>query len=193
MMVSSHSLHHPNQLYIMAFDSGPANAIARHAIDEISEFSKEIETPKYIKVFISQEIVKTGCFVRVQREEAQALRMRLAHWNHIWRSWMLQSILTTEVKVKPCMLEKGMVVFWSGVYCLRMLDKMKISLIKKQKLVAELEVLGEREGTAKPFEHMKEIVAHDVVTLGEMETLLAHAQVRVSLKAGFVAYIKERE
>ncbi|GKA52701.1 hypothetical protein Tco_0746016 [Tanacetum coccineum] len=38
--------------------SGPADAIARRAIDEISEFSGETKTPKYMKVFISQEIVE---------------------------------------------------------------------------------------------------------------------------------------
>ncbi|GJT73000.1 hypothetical protein Tco_1032286 [Tanacetum coccineum] len=64
---------------------------------------------------------------------------------------------------------------------------LRISLSKKRRLVAELEALGEREGVAKPFERMKEIIARDAVMLGELETLLARAQVRVSLKAGFVA------
>ncbi|GJU76545.1 hypothetical protein Tco_1273615 [Tanacetum coccineum] len=53
--------------------------------------------------------------------------------------------------------------------------------------------VGEREGAAKPFEHMKEIVARDAVTLGELETLLARVQVGFSLKAGFVADMEERE
>ncbi|GJV33650.1 hypothetical protein Tco_1394050 [Tanacetum coccineum] len=39
----------------------------------------------------------------------------------------------------------------------------------------------------------KEIVARDAVTLGELETLFARAQVGVSLKAGFVADMEEWE
>ncbi|GJU76544.1 hypothetical protein Tco_1273614 [Tanacetum coccineum] len=70
---------------------------------------------------------------------------------------------------------------------------LRISLSKKHRLVAEVEALGEREGAAKLFEHMKEIFARDAVTLGELETLLARAQVGVSLKAGFVADMEERE
>ncbi|GJY63435.1 hypothetical protein Tco_0464895 [Tanacetum coccineum] len=58
--------------------SGPANAIARRAIDEISEFNGETKTPKYMKMFISQWIVKARRFIRVQREEAQAVRSSLA-------------------------------------------------------------------------------------------------------------------
>ncbi|GJV33649.1 hypothetical protein Tco_1394049 [Tanacetum coccineum] len=54
--------------------SGPANAIARRAIDEISEFSGETETPKYMKVFISQEIVETRRFIRVNRIREDKLR-----------------------------------------------------------------------------------------------------------------------
>ncbi|GJV34998.1 hypothetical protein Tco_1407475 [Tanacetum coccineum] len=74
----------------------------------------------------------------------------------------------------------------------RLADKIKISLSKKRRLVAELEALGEREDVAKPFEHMKEIVARDAVTLEELETLLACALVGVSLKAGFVADMEEK-
>ncbi|GKE19139.1 hypothetical protein Tco_1426716, partial [Tanacetum coccineum] len=70
---------------------------------------------------------------------------------------------------------------------------LRISLSKKRRLVAELEALGEQEGVAKPFEHMKEIVTRDAVTLGELETLLEHAQVGVSLKASFVVDMEKNE
>ncbi|GKD70813.1 hypothetical protein Tco_1324903, partial [Tanacetum coccineum] len=52
---------------------------------------------------------------------------------------------------------------------------LRISLSKKRRLVAELEAAGEVEGATKSLEHMKVIVAHDAVTLGELETLLACA------------------
>nr|GEV37194.1 hypothetical protein [Tanacetum cinerariifolium] len=57
----------------------PINAIARRAINEISELSEETETPKYTKVFIMQEIVEARRFFRIQREEAQTARSSLAH------------------------------------------------------------------------------------------------------------------
>ncbi|GJY79598.1 hypothetical protein Tco_0485399 [Tanacetum coccineum] len=52
---------------------------------------------------------------------------------------------------------------------------LRISLSKKRRLVADLEALGEREGVAKPLEHIRDIVARNAVTLGELETLLARA------------------
>ncbi|GJV65618.1 hypothetical protein Tco_1476446 [Tanacetum coccineum] len=70
---------------------------------------------------------------------------------------------------------------------------LRISLSKKRRLVAELETLVERGDAASPLEHMREIVAHDSVTLGDLEKLLAHAQVGVSLKDGYVADIEEKE
>ncbi|GJW70440.1 hypothetical protein Tco_0127357 [Tanacetum coccineum] len=71
----------------------------------------------------------------------------------------------------------------------RLADKMN----KKRRLVAELEAVGEVEGAAKSLEHMRVVVACDVVTLGELETLLARAQVGVSLKAGFVADMEVKD
>ncbi|GJZ21380.1 hypothetical protein Tco_0558419 [Tanacetum coccineum] len=70
---------------------------------------------------------------------------------------------------------------------------LRISLSKKRRLVAELEVLGEVEGVVKCLEHMRVIVARDAVTLVELETLLGHAQVGVSLKAGFVADMEVKD
>nr|GEV87428.1 hypothetical protein [Tanacetum cinerariifolium] len=69
----------------------------------------------------------------------------------------------------------------------RLVYKMKVSLSKKRRLVAELEAVGEVEGVMKCLEHTRVIVARDAVTLGELETLLGRTQVGVSLKAGFVA------
>nr|GEW09777.1 hypothetical protein [Tanacetum cinerariifolium] len=62
-----------------------------------------------------------------------------------------------------------------------------ISLSKKRRLVAELEVMAEQGDKGKFLEHMREIVAQDAVTLGDLEKLLARAQVGVSLKDGYVA------
>nr|GEW64052.1 hypothetical protein [Tanacetum cinerariifolium] len=53
-----------------------------------------------------------------------------------------------------------------------------------------LELGEEVDGVAKCLEHMKVIVARDVVTLGDLETVWAHCQVGKSLKAGFMADMK---
>ncbi|GKA60146.1 hypothetical protein Tco_0759459 [Tanacetum coccineum] len=69
----------------------------------------------------------------------------------------------------------------------------RISLSKKRRLVAELEALAERGDVAKDLEYMRDIVARDTVTLEELETLLARAQVGVSLKVGYIADMEEKE
>ncbi|GJX95037.1 hypothetical protein Tco_0349623 [Tanacetum coccineum] len=70
---------------------------------------------------------------------------------------------------------------------------LRILLSKKQRLVAELEAIGEVEGVVKSLEHMRFIVAHDAMTLGELETLLGRAQIGVSLKAGFIANMEVKD
>ncbi|GKF57288.1 hypothetical protein Tco_0170825, partial [Tanacetum coccineum] len=63
---------------------------------------------------------------------------------------------------------------------------LRISLSKKRRLVAELEVVEEVKGAMKCLEHMRVIIARDAVVIGELETLLGRSQVGVSLKVGFV-------
>nr|GEU98217.1 hypothetical protein [Tanacetum cinerariifolium] len=53
---------------------------------------------------------------------------------------------------------------------------LRVSLSNKQRLVAELEAIREVEGVVKYLEHMRAVVSRDVVTLGELETLLGRAQ-----------------
>nr|GFD59598.1 hypothetical protein [Tanacetum cinerariifolium] len=67
---------------------------------------------------------------------------------------------------------------------------LRISLSKKTRLVDELEALGERGDAAGSLEHMREIVVRDSVMLGDLEQLLSHVQVGLSLKDG---YMEERE
>nr|GEU57171.1 hypothetical protein [Tanacetum cinerariifolium] len=52
---------------------------------------------------------------------------------------------------------------------------LRVSLSNKRRLVAELKALGDSEGATKCLEHMRVIVDHDAVTLGELEALLACA------------------
>ncbi|GKC95937.1 hypothetical protein Tco_1161379 [Tanacetum coccineum] len=66
---------------------------------------------------------------------------------------------------------------------------MNMDFIKKRRL----EALRERGDVARSLEHMREIVARDFVTLGDLEQLLARAQVGLILKAGYVADMEEKE
>nr|GEU42612.1 hypothetical protein [Tanacetum cinerariifolium] len=227
--------------------SGTTNVIARRAIDEIAEFNEETETPKYMKVFILQEIAEARRFIRVQREEAQSvandvtflfyimlwlleasnvsvfmctglLRSRVAEYGARYAQFVAVHTTYT-LEMEPIVKHDWSITLATSL-CAALFgifkDKMKyvfgrscgeddsfaklmhdlclalrISLSKKRRLVAELEALGEREGAAKPLKHMRYIFACDDVTLGELETLLAHAQVGVSLKVGYVADMEE--
>nr|GEV75984.1 hypothetical protein [Tanacetum cinerariifolium] len=61
---------------------------------------------------------------------------------------------------------------------------LRVSLSKKRRLAAKLEVLREQGDVVGALENMKEIIARDSMTLADVEQLLAHAQVRVGLKDG---------
>ncbi|GKA02908.1 hypothetical protein Tco_0675689 [Tanacetum coccineum] len=70
---------------------------------------------------------------------------------------------------------------------------LRISLSKKRRLVAELDALVLRGELAKPLEYMREVVARDFALLGDLEKLLAHSLVEVSLKEGYVADMEEKK
>nr|GEW14572.1 hypothetical protein [Tanacetum cinerariifolium] len=46
---------------------------------------------------------------------------------------------------------------------------LRLSLTKNQRLIAELEALGQRGDALKPLEYMREMVARDFVMLGVLE------------------------
>nr|GEV56346.1 hypothetical protein [Tanacetum cinerariifolium] len=68
---------------------------------------------------------------------------------------------------------------------------LRVSIMKDQRLVAELEALGQRADTLKPLEYMRETVARDSARVGVLEQLLVGAHVGMNLKAGYVAAMKE--
>nr|GEU43658.1 hypothetical protein [Tanacetum cinerariifolium] len=69
---------------------------------------------------------------------------------------------------------------------------LRVSLSKKCMLAAKLEGLKEQGNAVRAFENIKEIVSRDFVTLGLLEQLLAHAQVGVDLKDGYLADVEEK-
>ncbi|GJS04494.1 hypothetical protein Tco_0321002 [Tanacetum coccineum] len=61
--------------------SGPSNSIARRAVNELAEFNGKIKVPKYMKIFILQQIAKARRFVNLLRDQAQTARTCIAHLN----------------------------------------------------------------------------------------------------------------
>ncbi|GJY93432.1 hypothetical protein Tco_0509214 [Tanacetum coccineum] len=68
---------------------------------------------------------------------------------------------------------------------------LRVSLSKKRRLTTELEGLEEQGDAVRALENMKEIVACDSVMLGDLEQVLARAQVGVDLKDGYLADVEE--
>ncbi|GJX18137.1 GPCR kinase [Tanacetum coccineum] len=64
---------------------------------------------------------------------------------------------------------------------------------KNQRLVAELEALGEQGDVVKCLDHMREIVAIDHAKLRVLEQLLAETNVGIGLKDSYVTDIEEKE
>ncbi|GJS63767.1 hypothetical protein Tco_0678331 [Tanacetum coccineum] len=60
---------------------GPSNVVARRAVDELVEFSGETEVPKFMKLFILQQIDEGLRFINRQCDEAQTTRNILAKLN----------------------------------------------------------------------------------------------------------------
>ncbi|GJX85287.1 hypothetical protein Tco_0336061, partial [Tanacetum coccineum] len=73
------------------------------------------------------------------------------------------------------------------LYC-----SLQVSLSKKRRLAAELKGLGDQGDTVRALESMKEIVPRDSVMLGDLEQLLARAQVGVDLKDVYLADVEEK-
>ncbi|GKC64659.1 hypothetical protein Tco_1097257, partial [Tanacetum coccineum] len=64
---------------------------------------------------------------------------------------------------------------------------------KNQRLIEELEALGERRDTMRCLDHMREIIARDYAKLGVLEQLLAGTHVGIGLKDSYVDNIEENE
>ncbi|GKC08444.1 hypothetical protein Tco_1000054 [Tanacetum coccineum] len=76
----------------------------------------------------------------------------------------------------------------------RLQDRMKLwmSISKNQRLIAELEALGERGDAVRCLNHMREIVGRDSAKLGALKQLLAGTLVGLGLKDGYVADMEEK-
>ncbi|GKB49654.1 hypothetical protein Tco_1545216 [Tanacetum coccineum] len=64
---------------------------------------------------------------------------------------------------------------------------------KNQRLIAEMEALGERGESVRCLDHMREIVARDYAKLGILKQLLAGTHVGIGLKDSYVADMEENE
>nr|GEZ52963.1 hypothetical protein [Tanacetum cinerariifolium] len=70
---------------------------------------------------------------------------------------------------------------------------LRVSISKNQRLIAELDALGQPLEASKPLDYMKEMVVRDFATLGVLEQLLAGAHVGMRLKASYVAAMEVTE
>nr|GEW42660.1 hypothetical protein [Tanacetum cinerariifolium] len=70
---------------------------------------------------------------------------------------------------------------------------LRMTLRKNQRLIAELEALGERGDVARSLDHIREVVARDSGKLGVLEQLLVGTHTGISLKDGYVADMDEKE
>ncbi|GJV08873.1 hypothetical protein Tco_1346529 [Tanacetum coccineum] len=70
---------------------------------------------------------------------------------------------------------------------------LRVSIAKNQRLIAELEALGQPTKASNPLDYMKEMVVRDFAMLGVLEQLLAGTHVVMRLKANYVAAMEETE
>ncbi|GKB11291.1 hypothetical protein Tco_0845214 [Tanacetum coccineum] len=70
---------------------------------------------------------------------------------------------------------------------------LRLSLNKNQRLIAELEALGQRRDALRCLEYMREMVVRDSAMLGVLEQLLASTHVGMRLKAGCATDMDEAE
>ncbi|GKB06855.1 hypothetical protein Tco_0835088 [Tanacetum coccineum] len=176
------------------------NELARRVVDDLIDFSGQTSVNGYMNFFKAQQIAEA------RRDDVRVENAMLMGLNE------LVTQAEEEIEMKEAQVDVRCLVDHAAWYVHfeeldayvtvgslaklsevaehpRLADKMN----KKRRLVAELEAVGEVECAAKCVEHMRVIVARDAVTRGELETLLARAQVGVSLKAGFVADIDVKD
>ncbi|GKA43515.1 hypothetical protein Tco_0736239 [Tanacetum coccineum] len=89
--------------------------------------------------------------------------------------------------VQACTEEEG----FAGFFHDRCAD-LRMSLSKNQRLIAELEAVGERGDTVRCLDHIREIVTRDTGKLGVLEQLLAGTHVGIRLKDSYVADMGKR-
>ncbi|GJW53695.1 hypothetical protein Tco_0097780 [Tanacetum coccineum] len=189
---------------------------------DLIDFSGETFVQGYMMFFKAQQLAETRRFVNRMRKEAQIARNLIAQLNALIaeievfedQGEVFDTLIGgEEIEMKEAQLEltevvesssfpdKMKVVFDQAcseekAFASLMKDlslSLRISVSKKRRLVAELEVLVERGDPARPLEHMGVIVARDSELLGEFEKLLARAQVGVGLKDGYVTDMEEME
>ncbi|GJV66232.1 hypothetical protein Tco_1477060 [Tanacetum coccineum] len=179
--------------------SGSSHVVAKRAIDEIVEFSGETETPKSMKV----NVMIVDMEAMNDPDEYLDSLMCLKDSRRMGNDKLLllnESIAGVEEEISTLEAHLEIIDCAVNIVALSVNECLLsevviewISLSKKRRLVAELEALGERRDAARSLKHMREIVARDSVTLGDLEQLLARAQVEASLKAGYVAHMEEKK
>nr|GEU63641.1 hypothetical protein [Tanacetum cinerariifolium] len=119
---------------------GSSNVLARHAIDEIAEFSGDTKVPKYMKVFILQEISEVRRLATVLRDEARIVRTCLAQVN----------AMIAELEAKDDQME-----VYDSLMCLR--DSRRIA---NDKLLGLNDTIDDGEEEITPMKFMWRLWMH---------------------------------
>nr|GEV80196.1 hypothetical protein [Tanacetum cinerariifolium] len=165
--------------------TGPGNVIARRVTDDLVAFSGETAVPKYMKFFLVQKVAETRRFVNRMREEADAIRSCIAQ-----KTAVIAELQAMEDKMM-CMIACWLLRMLSVVKRVSYWHCMRVSITKDQRLIAELEALGQRADVLKSLEYMRDMVARDSARVGILEQLLAGAHVRMRLKAEYATDMGE--
>ncbi|GJS68325.1 hypothetical protein Tco_0682890 [Tanacetum coccineum] len=129
---------------------GSSNVLERRDIDEIVEFGGKTEVPKYMKVFILQEIFEAGRLATVLRDEARTVRTCLAHVN----------AMIAEMEAKDDQME-----VYDSLMCLR--DSRRIA---NDKLLGLNDMIAEAEEEISTYEGHVEIM--DAASMFEDQSLV---------------------
>ncbi|GJY02435.1 hypothetical protein Tco_0360587 [Tanacetum coccineum] len=188
---------------------GSFNTIERRVVDELANFSGEIEVPKYMIFFILQQIAKARCIMEAMddmkevydsiiclRDGKRAENNKLMALNELIAETE-EDISTKEAHVEIMEATINFVGVCSLYEAWKLYEVIVfnewMTLSKNQRLIAELEALGEWGDAVRSLDHMREIVAHDSAKLGVLEQLLAGTHVGIRLKDGYVADMEEKE
>ncbi|GKB61558.1 hypothetical protein Tco_0917744 [Tanacetum coccineum] len=195
----------------------PSNLVARCVIDDLVDFSGETSMPKDDQrdeksrlVALNDVIAKADEKIATKKTYVEIMEAASDNLVYTWLpteflvfahgSFLLLDKLA-KVADSPRLQDKMKWVFSrarskdeSFIGLMRDLCfGLRMSLHKNQRLIAELEALGQRVDALRSLDCLREIVARCSGTLGVLEQLLAGAHVGMRLKNGYVAKMEQSE
>ncbi|GKB34213.1 hypothetical protein Tco_0879155 [Tanacetum coccineum] len=174
---------------------GSSSGISRRALNELMDLSGKTEVPKFMSFFFLQRIAEEKAFANMLRDQVDQVRSCLdklyvmicvmervlgndslecmrERRKATWISWSIAFRFDREafVVLMDCMKvwfvqARSEEEAFAGFLCDRCAG-LRMSINKNQRLIAELEALGEQGDAVRYLDHMREIIARDSATLG---------------------------